>query len=585
MRKKRWNRYAAIGMVGALVMSQIAGCGQNTTGETSAVTASAAGQEKTPATAGTEPLRVTAQLGEGGEKTVEYLEEDLDAGWDEAGAVSIVFGNSGPAVEGTGAHAEGNMVVIEKAGTYVVSGTMADGQIRIEAGEKELVHLVLNGVTLSNETTSPIYAPEKCKVVVTLEAGTTNVIRDGSQYVYETEGEDEPDAPIFINGDLTINGTGKLEVAGNYQSGIRSKDTLKIMSGVITVEAQDDGVKGRDAVMIRDGVLDIKSVKDAIKSNNDEDAEKGYIWIDGGEITIAAEDDGIQAETALIINGGTITITESQEALAGKTVDILGGLIKANASDDGINSAATAATEQEKMQDQDGVYTRIAGGELWLNASADGIDSNGDLYMEGGALYLSGPESSGNGILDYNGSASLSGGTLVVAGSSGMMQTFGDASTQPYLVVYYTETQAAGTTIQLTDDSGQELLSYAPEKGFQAVIISSPEITAGNTYHVTTGETTIDMEVTGVMTVYGTAAGGMDRRKGGERPEGGMPEGAERPDSGRPEGGLPEGAERPDGGNRPEGGMPEGIGLPEGDNRPKGIMPEGDSQAGEGTSS
>lgn len=226
MRKKRWNRYAAGCMVSRLVMSQVTGCAKN------------------------EAVRVTAQLGEGVEKTV----------------------------EGTGAHTEGNIIIIEEAGTYVFSGALADGQIRIEAGENELVHLVLNGVTLSNETTAPIYSPEKCKVVLTLEAGTTNVISDGSQYIYESEGEDGPDSPIFTNGSLTINGTGRLEVTGNYQSGIRSKDTLKIISGVIIVNSQDNG----------------------------------------------------------------------------------------------INSAATVATGQEKKQDQDGVYTRIAGGELWLNARADG---------------------------------------------------------------------------------------------------------------------------------------------------------------------------------------------------------------------
>lgn len=574
---KKWNRYTAACMVSGLVLSQIAGCGQGSTVGNLFAAESPAEQDAGKTEGQTEYLSssktaadcVTAQLGEGGQKTVEYLEEDLETGWGETDAARIVFENSNVAVEGAGAHTEENSVVIEKAGTYVVSGALANGQIRIEAGEGELVHLVLQGVTLSNETTSPIYAPEKCKLVLTLAEGTTNVISDGSQYVYETEGEDEPDASIFTKGDLTINGNGRLEVTGNYQNGIRSKGSLKIVSGDILVDAREDGVKGRDAVIIRDGNLDIRSGKDGIKSNNDEDEEKGYIWIDGGEILIAAEDDGIQAETALIVREGRITITESQEALAGKTVDILGGQIRVNALDDGINAAASVATEQEKMQDQDGVYARIAGGELWINAWADGIDSNGDLYMEGGTLYLSGPESNGDGILDYNGNASISGGTLVAAGSSGMMQTFGNDSTQPYLVVYYTEAQKAGTTIQLTDASGQELLSYAPEKEFRAAIISSPQIALANTYSVTTGEETIAMEVTDTMMVYGTAAGGMGENGG----HGGMGRGQRggRPDAPMPRGEMPEG-EVPEG-RKPRGEMPEGE-MPEG-GKPRGEMPEG----------
>jgi len=175
-------------------------------------------------------------------------------------------------------------------------------------------------------------------------------------------------------------------------------------------------LKGKESVVIRDGLFTIHAGKDGIKANQDDDENAGYVWIDGGDITIEAEDDGIQAETALIVNGGEITITKCQEGLAGKTVDILGGLIKAQTEDDGINSAASVETEMEKMQDQEGVYTRIAGGEIWLNTMADGIDSNGDLYIEGGTLYLTGPESRGDGILDYNGAAYLSGGSGVCGG-------------------------------------------------------------------------------------------------------------------------------------------------------------------------
>lgn len=564
--RKRWRQYAAVCLAGGMLAAQISGCSNQTDNRAAAaVSVESAKSEKESAepedSSGTDAKTanpagagaVTVQLGEGQSKTVEYLAEDLETDWDENTATGIVLDGTQITVEGDGARVDGSTVVIERAGTYVVSGKLTDGQIRIEAEENAVVRLVLNGAELASSTTSPIYGAEKCKVILTLEAGTENLISDGTEYQY-AEGEDEPDAPIFTKGDLTINGSGSLKVYGNYQSGIRSKDNLMVVSGVISIEAQDDGLKGRDSVIIRDGVLDIKSVKDGIKSNNDTDEEKGFIWIDGGQITIAAQDDGIQAETALIINGGEITITESQEALAGKTVDILGGLIKASASDDGINSAASVETEQEKMQNQNGVYTRIAGGEIWLNARADGIDSNGDLYIEGGTLYLSGPTSGGDGILDYNGDAVLTGGTVFAAGSSGMMQLFGENSTQNYLVVYYTETQTGGTSIQLTDASGNELGSYTPEKEYQAVIISSPEIQTGSTYHVVTGDDTAEMEVSGIMAVYGTpAGGGMGGRGGGM----GRGAGAEHPDdSGRPGGSaeMPaDGAPRGGGGRRPDG--------------------------------
>lgn len=586
--RKKWNKILVACAAGTLLAAQITGCGKKAetpvAESTGATAAAAANTEKTGQTL--ENLQVTAKLGEDGEKTITYLAEDLDDSWDESTATGIAFDTSGITVNGTGAEVSEQTVTITKAGTYIVSGTLADGRILIDAGKEAVVQLVLNGVELSNQTTAPIYSSGKTKVILTLAAGTTNTISDSKEYVFENATDDEPNAPIFTKGDLTINGTGSLDVYGNYGCAIRSKSVLTVISGDLNLNAESDGLKGKDAVIIRDGNINIISGKDGIKSNNDEDAEKGYIWIDGGQIQIAAKDDGIQAETALIINGGDIAITESQEALAGKTVDIIGGFIKAVASDDGINSAATVATEMEKQQNQEGVYTRIAGGEIWLNAKADGIDSNGNLYIEGGTLYLSGPTGNMDGILDYNGKGYISGGTFFGAGSSGMMQTFEADSTQNYLVVYYAATEKAGTKITLTDDNGNELGSYAPEKDFTAVIISSPEIQTGNTYHVMTGEETVDLAVEGVMTAYGTASGGMGGKGGMGGMRGGA-DGGQRPEQGEiptNEAGETVSA-RPGGGQMPQNGETaadgmgggRGMGGPNGGQQP----PDGEQPPGE----
>ena len=562
--RKKWNKIMMICVAGTLLAAQVTGCGktaetpagESTDVTTAVTTAAATNTEKTGSAS--EDIQVTSRLGEGGEKTITYLVADLADSWDESTAAGITFDTSGITVNGTGAAVSGQTVTITEAGTYVVSGTLADGQILIDAGKEAVVQLVLNGVELSNQTTAPIYSSGKTKVILTLAAGTANTVSDSKEYVFANATDDEPNAPIFTKGDLTINGTGSLEVHGNYGCAIRSKSILTVISGNLNLNAVSDGLKGKDAVIIRDGSIKITSGKDGIKSNNDEDAEKGYIWIDGGQIQIAAKDDGIQAETALIINDGDITITESQEALAGKTVDIIGGFIKAVASDDGINSAATVATEREKQQNQEGVYTRIAGGEIWLDATADGIDSNGNLYIEGGTLYLSGPTGNMDGILDYNGKGYISGGTFFGAGSSGMMQTFAADSAQNYLVVYYTAAKKAGTRITLTDNDGNELDSYAPEKDFSAVIISTPEIQVGNTYHVITGEETADLTVEGLVTTDGAASGGMGGKggmggmrgaDGGQRPEPGeMPTN----EAGETIGGRPGGGQMPPDGQRPE---------------------------------
>ncbi|MCI8576811.1 MAG: carbohydrate-binding domain-containing protein [Lachnospiraceae bacterium] len=573
---------------GSQTEQSISGNGNQTDGQSPDQGAGAVGSAGGTA-AQTKTGTVTVTLANGVRRSITYKEEDLDGEWDEGSAVRILLEDGGIQVEGSGAAVNGNVVTIQKSGTYVVSGSLSDGQICIDA-DKDTVHLVLDGVTMANSTTAPIYRDGKGKTILTLAAGSRNVIEDGTAYQYAEAGQDEPDAPLFFKGDLTINGSGELEVAGNYQCGIRSKENLLVASGTIRIRSVDDGLKGKESVVIRDGVLDIQSGKDGIKSNQDQDDQAGYVWIDGGTITIAADDDGIQAETALIVNGGVIQITRAQEALAGKTVDILDGQIRAQAEDDGINAAMSVATEQEKMQNQAGVYIRIAGGEIYLNAMADGIDSNGNLYIEGGNLYLTGPSEGGNGILDYNGDGTLTGGVVFAAGTAGMIQTFGEDSTQNYLVVYYEDSQEAGTRISLVDAEGQELGSFAPEKRFEAVIISVPELTEGSSCQVVTGENTVDITVEGIRTTSGTPASGgrgMGGHRGmgwpedGERPERGMrPEGQELPEDGeRPQRGTrPEGAELPEDGERPQRGTrPEGTELPEdGERSQQGTRPEGE---------
>lgn len=596
--RKNLKNMTALCMTCGLVMTQMAGCGQgsqtNVTKEqeTTAVENAEASAEESEtvqsenlaeieaAKAITEAGTVTVLLGEGGEKSVTYEPEDMDTAWDMADSTGIVLADAGITVNGEGTRVEGNAVIIEKAGTYVVSGTMSDGQVRIEAGEDELVHLVLNGAELSNKTTSSIYSPEKCKVVLTLEEGTKNVIGDAGAYQF-AEGEDEPDASIFTKGDLTINGTGALEVNGTYACAIRSKDNLKVVSGALTLNAADDALKGKDSVVIGGGELNITAGGDGIKSNNDEDPEKGYVWFDGGKITIAAESDGVQAETALVINGGSINVTKSEEALEGKSVDILGGLIKAVSTDDGINSAGPAETEWEKMQDQEGVYTRIAGGQIWLNASADGIDSNGDLYIDGGELYLTTPVNGDTSIIDYNGTSRITGGIVIAAGSSGMMQYFGEESTQNYVVNYYEETQTGGTRIQLLDADGKELAGFAPELDYQAVIISAPELEKDGAYKLVTGNVETDVTIADILTQSGEGGrrgpGGMGGPGRGQRPENGeFPEGMTPPE-GFPQGEFREGMVPPEDFEFPEDGKwPEGMQHPEGMGRPqRGERPDG----------
>ena len=211
-------------------------------------------------------------------------------------------------IEGEGAKIENNKITITSAGTYSISGKLDDGQIIVDAGKEDKVYIILNGVDIASSTSSPIYAINAKKVIVSLADGTQNNITDGEKYVFEDESTDEPNGAIFSKEDLVFIGNGKLTVNGNYNHGIVSKDKLKIQSGNILINAKKDGIKGKDCINVTDGNVTIKSNGDGMQSNNDKDETKGYVFIEGGTINITSGEDGIQAETQALIKDGNITI-------------------------------------------------------------------------------------------------------------------------------------------------------------------------------------------------------------------------------------------------------------------------------------
>lgn len=235
--------------------------------------------------------------------------DDTNVSWSESDATTIKLNGTTAAITGSGAKAANGSVTISEAGTYVLSGKLTDGQIIVNVTDKETVHIVLNGVTIHDNDSSAIYIQEaKGKAVITLQEGTVNTLSDGKEYVYADDATDEPDAAVYSKGDLTFNGTGTLNVTGNYNEGITSKDDLKIVSGTFNVKSVGSGIKGKDMLAIKDGNITVDAGGDGIKSNNDTDADKGFVAIAGGTFNITSANDGIQAETMLVTDGGTFNI-------------------------------------------------------------------------------------------------------------------------------------------------------------------------------------------------------------------------------------------------------------------------------------
>lgn len=441
---------------------------------------------------------------------VEYDEDDAYTDWTSANPTEIKLNGTSASIDGAGAEAKDSTITITSAGTYAVSGILDDGQIVIDVKDEGTVRLVLNGAEIHNSSTSPIYVEEAGKTIITLQEGTENLVSDGATYVYPDaaadESSDEPNSAIFSKDDLTINGTGKLVVQGNYNNGITSKDKLKITGGTLEIHAVDDGLMGRDLVAVQEGELTIEAGGDAIKTTYDTDATKGFIVITGGTINIDAGDDGIHSETAIAIAGGTIDIVKSNEGIEAPTIVISDGKTSVVASDDGMNVAGGDGESANEGGPGGGQFATastnkltISGGYLSVESQGDGLDSNGSIVMTGGTVVVNGPTGNNNGSLDYDGTFEMTGGVIVSAGSSGMVQAASDQSTQYGILMTYSQAQQAGTLIHLEDSEGNAIITFAPSKDYQAVYISSPNMKKDASYTLYSGGTSTGSESNGLL--------------------------------------------------------------------------------------
>lgn len=444
-----------------------------------------------------------------------FSDRDKEVGFDEDSDTVITLDGDTASCISDAVKITGSTVTITDEGTYILSGSLNNGSIVVEAEDTDKLQLVLNGVDITCETSAAIYIKQADKVFITLASGTENQLETSGAFV--SIDDNNIDGVIFSKDDLTMNGSGSLTLECANGHGIVSKDDLVFAGGTYRINVRDHGISGKDSVRIAAGTFDITAGEDGIHSENDDDMTLGFVYIADGDITITVGDDGIHAGNQVLIENGAVTITECEEGIEGLTVDIAGGNVTVNANDDGLNATDGSSSETNMnapanpFEATENAYIKISGGVLKVTAYGDGIDSNGAFYVTGGETYVSGPENSGNSSLDYTSTGIITGGIFVAAGPGGMAMNFGNGSAQGAMMVNLNTTQQAGSEIILTDASGKQLISFSPETKYNCVIISTPDVQAGNTYTLTAGEESTAVEMTD--TIYGS--GGMMGGHGG----------------------------------------------------------------------
>lgn len=445
--------------------------------------------------------------------------------------------------------ASGDSVTITAAGVYRLSGEYSGGVV-VDAGEDALVVLLLDGADISNADGPGIQVTSADDVGIFLAADTQNTVSDaGSSCADDADFH----AAIASDADLTISGAGSLQVTA-VDDGISTSDDLVILSGAIDVEAGDDGLRGNDALVVKGGDLTVEATGgDALKSDQEDDETRGWIEIAGGTLDLTAGDDGLDAftdivvtdgsltvdatgdglhsEVVLVIEGGDVTVAGSDEGIESFTISLAGGAIDVTSSDDGINaSGGTASTDAAggmggEMGDG-GQLLSISGGDIAIDADGDGIDSNGSIEMTGGAVVVQGPTNDGNGALDYNGTFTISGGSLVALGSAGMAQAPGTDSSQGFVAA--SASGSGGSVVEVLDAQGAVIAEVTATKQFASVVVSTPEVVAGDGYTVTVDGAEVASATAGEAPAGGMGMGGGGMQSGG----GGAPTGGR--DGGQP---------------------------------------------------
>ncbi len=272
-------------------------------------------------------------------------------------------------------------------------------------------------------------------------------------------------------------------------------------------ETSQKGLKCDGAVNIGDVALTVDAADDAISAGAD-------VNITAGVSTLSSSDDGIHADATLNVAGGTLTVAKAYEGLEAETVNLTGGSVSVTSSDDGVNAAGGSDSTSTEAGPWGGSATgtlNVTGGTVYVNAGGDGLDSNGSLYVTGGTVIVEGPTDSGNGALDAGDGpdcvCSVTGGTVLALGSSGMAVNF-NAGSQPSALVAVSV--SAGDVITVDDGSG---FTFTATKSFSTAVYSSPSLQQGKTYTLTVGNTDVTLDFSSGL--YYSTAQTMGGNKGG----------------------------------------------------------------------
>lgn len=350
-------------------------------------------------------------------------------------ALIAAAGSENTVADTAGANDENAAVKVKSGASLSLSGT---GTLTACGNVKNGIKGASDAVITVDEMTLNIEAADdglSCDDELTIKGGRVNITAGGDAVKASPDTDDTENPDTTSLGSVTISGgTITLEAA---EDGVQADGDLTISGGTFAVtangghtttisdeDASCKGLKAGKTLTVSSGTFTVDSADDALHAND--------VTVSGGTLTLASGDDAVHADNDLVVgvqgssstSNPKISITASCEGLEGTTVSVYSGDIDVVASDDGVNAA-----NSELGEHSDKFAINIAGGDLYIDAGSDGLDSNNDISITGGRVEVYGADAMMDAAIDYDGTFTLSGGTLFGAGMEP------GAGTQAYVAV------------------------------------------------------------------------------------------------------------------------------------------------------
>lgn len=372
------------------------------------------GNTKTPST-NADPADVDFSQADGDM----FSDRDARTEYDESKSVLIQLNGTSAAASSNSVKISGTTITITEEATYIISGTLDDGMIIVNAPDSAKLQIVLNDADITCKTSAPLYILEADKVFLTLADGTKNKLSNGGTFT--AIDENNIDAVIFSKQDLTLNGGGSLTVTSPAGHGIVCKDDLVITSGTYIVNSASHGLDANDSVRITGETnLTIDAGKDGIHSENTDDASLGFIYISNGTLNIEAEGDGIAAGAYvqiengifdLLVGGGSVN---GSSASSGNYGGFMGG------GHGGMRpggSQNTTTTTDENSTSMKGIKAAnsllISGGTFHIDSADDSVHSDVSVTINGGTFEIA----SGDDAFHAEDTLTITAGTINISKS------------------------------------------------------------------------------------------------------------------------------------------------------------------------